>query len=143
MSTIETNREVALRFMEAMGTNNPELAASCIGPDTVTHTKGYGRFTGSRPAEVMVAMIDAFRHLVPSGLNFTIIDTIAEGDRVVVEAEGNAVTAAGTPYRNQYCFIFTVRDGLIRQVDEYFCTVHADEVLWPLVEGAKDLAARS
>jgi hypothetical protein len=30
--------------------------------------------------------------------------------------------------------VFTLQDGRIRQVNEYFCTIHADEVLWPLVE---------
>jgi ketosteroid isomerase-like protein len=57
----------------------------------------------------------------------------AEGDRVVVEWEGDAKTSAGTPYCNQYCMVFTLRDGKIKQVNEYFCTILADNVLWPLV----------
>lgn len=133
-----SNREVVLRFMEGLGTNNAELVASCIGPDTCAITKGYGRFAGSRPAEAIVGMIDAFNKMVPGGLNFTIIDVTGDGDRIAVEAEGNAMTAAGTPYRNQYCFVFSLRDGLIRQVNEYFCSVHADEVLWPLVEQTRE-----
>ena len=63
----------------------------------------------------------------------TIVSVIAEGDRVVVEAEGNAVTTAGTPYRNQYCFLFTLAQGKIVKVDEYFCTVHADATIYPLL----------
>ena len=58
----------------------------------------------------------------------------AEGDWVVVEFEGNATTREGTPYNNQHCMVVTLADGRIKQVNEYFCTLLADEVLWPLVE---------
>jgi uncharacterized protein len=133
----EDNKTVALRFMEAMGTNDPDLAASCLAPECFTITKGYGKFTGRRDAATMVGMIAAFPALIPGGLRFTIVSVIAEGDRVVVEAEGNAVTTGGTPYRNQYCFLFTLAGGKIVKVDEYFCTVLADAVLWPLVEGSQ------
>lgn len=130
----EGNREVVLRFMEGMGTNNPELAASCLAPDACAVAKGFGRFAGVRPAETMIGMIEEFKKMVPTGLRFTIHSVIADGDRVAVEAEGDGVTRSGTAYRNQYCFVFTLANGKIRQVNEYFCTVHADEVLWPLVE---------
>ena len=29
--------------------------------------------------------------------------------------------------------VFTMRNGRIKQVNEYFCNILADEVLWPLV----------
>ena len=57
---------------------------------------------------------------------------------MVVEFEGNAVTASGEQYNNQYCMVFTMRDGKIRQVNEYFCTILADRVLWPLVESMQN-----
>jgi len=133
----DANKEVALRFMHAMGTNDPETAATCIAPDAVAIAKGYGKFAGARKADVMIGMIEEFKKMMPTGLNFTIHSTIAEGDRVAIEAEGDAVTSLGTPYRNQYCFVFTLADGKIKQVNEYFCNVHANEVLWPLVEEAQ------
>jgi ketosteroid isomerase-like protein len=79
--------------------------------------------------------------LIPSGLRFSIGDVTADGNRVVVEAEGNAVTVAGTPYRNQYCFVFTLKDGKIKKVHEYFCSKLADEVLWPVAEKAGGMRA--
>ncbi len=132
----EQNKKVALRFMEAMGTNNPQLAAGCLAPDACAVSKGFGKFSGVRPAETMVGMIEEFKTMVPTGLRFTVQSVVADGDRVAVEAEGNAVTKLGTPYRNQYCFVFTMAGGKIKQVNEYFCSIHADEVLWPLVEGS-------
>lgn len=70
---------------------------------------------------------------MPTGLSPTIQTVTAEGDRVAVEFEGNATLSNGASYCNQYCRVFTVRDGKIRQVNEYFCTKLADEVLYPLV----------
>lgn len=132
----QQNKDVALQFMEAMGTNDPQLAAACLTPDACAVAKGFGKFAGSRPAATMIGMIEEFKKMIPTGLRFTIKTVVADDDHVVVEAEGDAVTRLGTPYRNQYCFVFTMRDGKIKQVNEYFCNIHANEVLWPLVEGS-------
>jgi ketosteroid isomerase-like protein len=130
----EENKRVVLQFMEAMGTSNAELAEPCLAPDACAIAKGYGRLAGRREAATMTGMIEAFKALLPTGLNFTIHRVIADGDSVAVEAEGDGMTSTGVPYRNQYCFVFTLEGGKIKQVNEYFCTIHADEVLWPLVE---------
>lgn len=130
----EQNKQVALKFMEAMGTNDPETAATCLAPDAVAIAKGFHKFAGERRADVMIGMIDAFKKMIPDGLRFTIKDVTAEGDRVAVEAEGNAVTSSGKPYCNQYCMVFTLRDGKIKQVNEYFCSKLAEDVLWPELE---------
>jgi hypothetical protein len=90
---------------------------------------------------MMVGGIELFKAMIPTGLRFTIRDVIAEGERVVVEADGNAVTAEGTPYCNHYCFVFTVRGGKIVHVNEYFCSRLADEVLWPMAEKAGGMHA--
>lgn len=132
----EENTRVALQFVEAMSTGDAALAATCIAPDAFTITKGHGKFAGRREADVMIGMIGGFETLLPTGLRLSVGNVVAGGDQVVVEAEGDGLTAAGTPYRNQYCFVFRLAGGKIRQLTEYFCTVHSDEVLWPLVAGA-------
>ena len=57
----------------------------------------------------------------------------AEGERVVVEFDGNATLCNGESYCNQYCMVFLLREGKIKQVNEYFCTILADKLLFPLV----------
>lgn len=138
---IERNRQVVLRFIEAMGSGDAAAAEACLAADAFTVAKGYTRFAGRRDREVMVGTIEAFNAIVPTGLRPAILSVTAEGDRVTVEWEGDAVTSAGTPYRNQYCMVFFLTGGLIRQVNEYFCTIHADTVLWPLVEAAMGQAS--
>jgi uncharacterized protein len=139
----EENKRVVLQFMEGMGTSNADLAAPCLAEDACAIAKGYAKVSGRREAATMIGMIDAFKELVPTGLAFDILRVVGEGDTVMVEAEGNAMTSTGRPYRNQYCFVFTLADGKIKQVNEYFCTVHADEVLWPLIEQLQGVAAET
>jgi len=138
----ERNKEIALQFMEAMSSNRPELADEVIGEGAIAIAKGYGKFAGSRPRETMVGGIEAFKSIIPTGLRFTIHSVTAEGERVIVEARGNAVTSTGVPYRNDYCFVITIRDGKIVLVNEYFCNVHADEVLWTLASADGGLQAQ-
>ena len=128
------NKRVALQFVEAMSKGDPALAAPCLAPEAFTLTRGHGKFAGRRDADVMVGMIGSFERLLPTGLNLTVVNVVDGGDQIVVEARGDGATAAGIPYRNEYCFVFTMAAGKITQVSEYFCTLHADTVLWPVVE---------
>lgn len=133
----EQNKAVVLTFIEAMSSSDAALADTCVAADAFTVAKGYGKFAGVRPREVMVGTIDAFKELLPTGLNVTIKSVSADGNTVVVEFEGDARTRDGQAYQNQYCMVFMLADGKIKQVNEYFCNVHADAVLWPLVEQAQ------
>ncbi len=129
----EQNKKIVLAFIDAMGRGDAEAAAPCIAEDTFTLAKGFGKFAGVRTHDTILATIAAFRQLMPQGMEPTIHSVTADGDRVVVEFEGNGVLINGESYGNEYCMVFTLRDGRIRQVNEYFCTLLADEKLWPLV----------
>ncbi len=131
----EQNKQVVLTFIAAMGRGDADAAAPCIAEDTFTLAKGFGKFAGVRRHDTILATIAAFHQLMPGGMEPTIHSVIAEGDKVVVEFEGNGTLVNGERYGNQYCMVFTLRDGRIRQVNEYFCTLLADKVLWPLVAG--------
>lgn len=130
----EENKAVVNTFLQAMSVGDGPTAATCLAADAFTLAKGFGRFAGVREFDTIVGTIEAFRKLLPTGLQVDIKTITAEAERVVVEFEGNATTCDGKPYHNQYCMVFTLADGKIKQVNEYFCTIHADEVLWPLVE---------
>src|SRR3546814_519171 len=137
----EQNKQLVLRFIEAMGSSDGAAAIPCLHPEAFTDAKGFGKFAGIRRYDTIVGTIDAFKKLLPTGLRPQIKSVTAEDARVVVEFEGNAVTCEGKPYCNQYCMVFTMRDGRIGQVNEYFCTILADEVLWPIVAKMQDEAA--
>jgi uncharacterized protein len=129
----ELNKKVVIQFIEAMGSSDAGAAAPCLAPDAFTQAKGFGKFAGVRRVDTILATIEQFKRLVPTGLRPAIHSVTADGDRVAVEFEGNAITANGEPYCNQYCMVFTLQAGKIKQVNEYFCTILADAVLWPQV----------
>ena len=56
---------------------------------------------------------------------------IAEDDYVVVEAKGDNVTKAGLRYDNQYCMVFRLEDGKIKEIKEYGDSALVERVLGP------------
>ena len=129
----EQNKRVVMSFIEAMGKSDPDTAAKCLAPDATTLAKGFGKFAGVRHRDRIIATIAVFKQLVPSGLSPIVHTITAEADRVTVEFEGNATLANGAAYCNQYCMVFTLSEGKIKHINEYFCTKLADEVLYPVV----------
>ncbi|MAT52589.1 MAG: hypothetical protein CMK32_15530 [Porticoccaceae bacterium] len=61
-------------------------------------------------------------------LKLRLIAMTAEGDRVAVEADSYGEMLDGSTYENAYHFLFTFRDGKIREVLEYCCSYTAYEI---------------
>jgi uncharacterized protein len=54
---------------------------------------------------------------------------IAEGDHVVVEAKGDNLTKSGMRYDNDYCFVYRLEDGKIKEIREYCDSVLTEKAL--------------
>lgn len=59
---------------------------------------------------------------------------IAEGDYVVVEAKGDNVTRTGARYDNDYCMVWRVENGRIREIREYCDSALVEKALGPFPE---------
>lgn len=129
----EHNKRVVIDFIEAFSRGDADAAAKCLTPDAMTIAKGFGKLSGPRPYELIVATTGAFKDVIPTGLRPDFKTVTSEGDRVVVEFEGNAKLVNGEDYCNQYCMIFTLKDGRIQNVNEYYCTILADAKILPLL----------
>ncbi len=129
----EQNKQLAVRFIEAFSCGDAEATRACLAPDAVAIAKGFGKISGARTYEFILATTGLFKEIFPGGLRPTFKAVTAEGDRVAVEFEGDATLANGERYCNQYCMVFTLRDGKIKQVNEYFCTLLADQKLGALL----------
>jgi ketosteroid isomerase-like protein len=134
----EQNKQVVRKFIEAFSDGNAEAAKTCLAPDAVTIAKGFGKLSGVRPYEIIVATTGAFKQLIPTGLRPTFLSIVAEGDRVAVEFEGDATLVNGERYCNQYCMVFTLQQGKIKTVNEYYCTLLADEKIGPLLSAVEE-----
>ena len=115
----EQNKQVVLTFIEAMGKGDAAAAAPCLAPDAFTLAKGFGKFAGVRTHDTILATIAAFSKLVPAGMHPDIHSVTAEGDRVVVEFDGNATLCNGESYCNEYCMVFSLRDGKIKSARHF------------------------
>jgi ketosteroid isomerase-like protein len=129
----EQNKKVAIAFIEAMGKGDSAGIDATLGPNAVAVAKGTSKFAGTRDRNRVVSSTGDFKNLVPKGFNPEFKTVTAEGDRVVVEWEGRATLKNGKPYHNQYVMVFTMKDGKIAQLNEYFCSKLAEEALFPLV----------
>jgi len=65
----------------------------------------------------------------PSSITATRI--LADGDFVVMECHGDAMTISGERYANTYCFVIRMADGRMREMTEYMDTALVERVLKP------------
>ena len=56
---------------------------------------------------------------------------VAEGDFVVVEAKGDNVTRSGVRYDNDYCMVWRLQDGRIKEIREYCDSILTEKALGP------------
>ena len=129
----ERNKQVVVDFIEAFSRGDVDAAKPCLAPDAVTIAKDFGKLSGPRTYEFIVATTGAFKELIPTGLRPSFQSVTAEGDRVVAEFEGNATLVNGESYCNQYCMVFTLSAGKIKSVNEHYCTLLADQKTGPLL----------
>lgn len=133
----EQNKALAIKFIEAFSDGDATTAETCLAPGATTVAKGFGKLSGPRPRDLILATTAAFKETIPTGLQPKFLTVTAEGDRVVVEFNGNATLANGESYCNEYCMVFTFENGLIKLVNEYYCTILADDRILPLLAGVE------
>ncbi len=133
----EDNKAVVIRFIKAFSDGDAEAAATCLAPGATVTAKGFGKLSGPRTRELILATTAAFKETIPTGLRPEFLTVTAEENRVVVEFEGNATLANGVDYNNQYCMVYALENGLIKSSHEYYCTILADEKILPLLAGVE------
>ncbi|MBR0696803.1 nuclear transport factor 2 family protein [Bradyrhizobium lablabi] len=65
---------------------------------------------------------------------------IADGDYVAVEARGDNVTKTGQRYDNEYCLVFKLENGKIKEIKEYCDSALVERVLGRFPESRKPAA---
>jgi uncharacterized protein len=61
---------------------------------------------------------------------------MADGDHVAVEAKGDNVTREGVRYDNDYCLVFRLEGGKIKEIREYCDSILTEKVLGKFPEMA-------
>jgi uncharacterized protein len=131
------SKQVVRRYLDALLEGNVEAIRESFAEDAVWTMHGDLPMAG--PWRGRDAIVDDFLLAFGGSLyeqgsqRFEFPILIAEGDTVALEWKVQARSATGTPYENDYCGIFTVRDGRIQEVREYFDTAYTARVLFPAV----------
>ena len=128
-----TGKEVVLRYMEVLNTGNMEELRGFFQPDAVWTLAGDLPLSRSwhGPEQILDEFIPAmFARLVPETVELEFEGVIAEGSRVFAEWNTRAQTRSGHSYDQHCVAVFTIRDGRIAEVREYFDTLHAHRTVF-------------
>lgn len=79
----------------------------------------------------------AFRRAFAGGLQCTVRELTSDGNRVAAEVESSGVHSSGRLNQDTHCVVFTVSDGMIQSVNEYFDTL-ALLKCWSAPSGVSD-----
>ena len=100
-----------------------------------------GQYSWSHEFRGREAILDGlmghFRSLFTVRPRTVAFNFIADGDFVAVEARGDNVTRDGLRYDNQYCMVFRIENGKIKQIKEYCDSTLVERVLGPFPEERK------
>ncbi|MDH2404396.1 nuclear transport factor 2 family protein [Bradyrhizobium sp. SSUT18] len=91
----------------------PKGNATAVALDHTDHMIG---------AQAIACFIAQEMHRMFSDVDIAFRGVYADGDVVIVEERMRATLARGARYENDYCFVFTVAGGKIREVREYMDT---------------------
>ncbi len=128
MST-EINKQAVIKLIEAMSAGDTDNIVAAYDPEGTVWTSGNTLISGTRNLEEIKTFAPAVLDAFPNKLQFTIVNIIAEGDFVAVEAESDGGHASGQHYHNYYHFLFEMRDGKVLRMKEYMDTELVTDVL--------------
>jgi len=122
----ERNKETARRFVRGIGES--ELPDDLFAADFA----GWSGLSGDIPGPVFRERAVMLGEVFPDGLTFELFETIAEGDHVALRCTSTGTVFDGTPYRNDYHYLFTFDDAArIRHVREYMNVQVAADIIRP------------
>lgn len=123
---LEKNRETARRFVRGIGSS--DLPDDLFAEDFA----GWSGLSGDIPGPIFRERALMIGEVFPDGLRFQIFETIAEGANVALRCSSSGTVFDGTPYSNDYHYLFTFDEsGRIRHVREYMNVMVAAEVIRP------------
>ena len=97
---------------------------------TVTGQYSWSRAFRGRDA-VLNGLMGHFRSLFAERPRTVAHNFIAEGDTVVVEAKGDNLTRTGVRYDNDYCMVWRLENGKVREIREYCDSALVEKALGP------------
>jgi uncharacterized protein len=115
------------------------------GHDPDMFTEDLSVITSSGPDPVSgdfyLGGIKVLQSLFPQGLHYTVESVIAEGDRAAAEVRSRGTLADGEVFGTRYAFLFTLRDGKIARIAEFFEPEPVNRLIMPKLMAAMAAAS--
>jgi ketosteroid isomerase-like protein len=125
------NKRLLQRIFDRLADGDSKLFLDSMAEDftwTVTGTNSWsGTYAGK--TAVLEELLQPLRRKVTDRVRTIPQRFLADGDHVVVEAQGRSTTCAGAAYDNRYCFVFRLEHGKLVHVTEYMDTELVSAVL--------------
>jgi uncharacterized protein len=128
MGTAE-NKQVITNMFAELAKGNGAAFVDTMADDVKYTLQGRTKFSGTMNGknEVMAKLLGPLGAALEGGITLTPYNFIAEGDHVVMLANGKATTKGGKSYNNSYCHVFRIAGGKVTEINEYLDTALVDE----------------
>ena len=127
----EATRALIQRFVDARADNDAATLAELLTDDAVWQapaSANIGPFIGRDAVVNALTGGAAGAILDVSTIKRDVRSLIADGDRAVVQQRLTATARNGNDYANEYCWVYTCRDGKVHLLEEYADTLYAGRV---------------
>jgi hypothetical protein len=124
MSQLEENKQVIRNYFELINKKETAKAFELLSEDLHWWIAGTTKASGNKDKR-MISLGFKMIHRGFEGFHFILHEMTAEDNKVSLIAESKGKHSSGRLYNNHYHFLFTIVDGKIAKVKEYFDTEHA------------------
>ena len=118
----KTNDNLLIKISEEFAKGNLEFVEVYLTDDVKWNILGENSITGKNEVLEVSKMLQLESFPV-----VTIKNIVAEGDYVVIESTGKAITKKGKPYNQTYCDIFKFNEGKLIEITTYLDTALSNE----------------
>lgn len=131
MASAHSNREIIAAVFAEAAKGNGRPFVDAMREDAEWRNIGANSWSGTYAGKdaILRELFSLLRERL-EGRNVCVpTRIIADGDLVVVQANGQNRTKDGRDYRNDYCFVIQMKDGQIAKIEEYSDTQLIADVL--------------
>lgn len=112
---------IVINFFETLSTGDLEAIRKTLHKDAVWNVlvtvPGAGSHKGR---DTIIDFLGPIRgQFMPGDPKVNVDRVIGKGDVVAVESHGTGNFKNGTEYKNNYCWVVIVKDGLVYEIREY------------------------
>jgi len=120
----QDNKQIIRNNFEQLAKGNGEPLVNSLADDvqwTIIGRTVLSKTFAGKPA--VLEFLGNFRDaLVDGHIHIHVDNLLADGDYVVAQGHGEAMTKRGVPYNNTYCWVYRFGNGQIKAITEYLDT---------------------